>query len=44
MIEDAPRIVRTPIPLSDVIAVAQQRFDPATQARIRRVVDSLIVR
>ena len=32
MTEDAPRIVRTPIPLDHVIAVAERRFGDMTKA------------
>jgi Protein of unknown function (DUF5674) len=34
MIDDVPRIVRTPISLSDVIALAQQRFGDMTKAAV----------
>jgi hypothetical protein len=34
MTEDAPRIVRTPIPLSDVIAAAERRFGDMTKAAV----------
>jgi hypothetical protein len=34
VIEDAPRIVRTPIPLSEVIAIAQRRFGDMTKAAV----------
>ena len=32
MTDDAPRIVRTPIPLAHVIAVAERRFGDMTKA------------
>ena len=32
MTEDAPRIVRTPIPLAHVIAIAERRFGDMTKA------------
>ena len=34
MTEDVPRIVREPIPLSDVIATAQRRFGDMTKAAV----------
>jgi hypothetical protein len=34
MIEDTPRIVRTPIPLSEVVAIARQRFGDMIKAAV----------
>jgi len=34
MTEDTPRIVRTPIPLAEVVAIAQQRFGDMTKAAV----------
>jgi hypothetical protein len=34
MTDDVPRILRTPIPLSDVVAIAQQRFGDMTKAAV----------